>query len=357
VERAFYALVYIPLLGCLCITVPLVLAYLAHCLLTIVEQTGSAAEAITWPDDSLSERFLKAIFLAWLGSFTIPVGLLLTAVTPWPLAFGFGGGVTFGIVVAATLLLPWLLVSSLSAESRWLIVSPSAIRQLLVRPEHLSAFYVRTLPLGVAAGLGAQLLPLSVVTALPVGAALAAALFIYARLIGQLALVTSAAARPRRSRRRTRPRPTALPPAPLPTPTSPEEREHQPATMPPVVTPEGEIEGYGVVYDDGPPVIEEAQAAERRRPPDLDDVPYDVNPAMEQPNAGVADLHRPDEQEVEMASNRKRRPKVPPRPWTTDLLLMPWRPENLLAWLSLSGGLALVGAIIALMVAFRPVDG
>src|SRR6516164_3140683 len=97
-------------------------AYAAHSLLVVIEQTAAGFDAVVWPEDRILEYFWKPVYLAGLYIlWLVPVALvapLLTivpdAARTWLLA-----GAVFAIF---WLVFPVSLLSSLSGESRFMIV-------------------------------------------------------------------------------------------------------------------------------------------------------------------------------------------------------------------------------------------
>src|SRR5437763_889927 len=54
-----------------------VLAYAAHCLLTVVEQTAAGADEVSWPDEPTADWLSRAVYLsALLAIWLAPAGIL-----------------------------------------------------------------------------------------------------------------------------------------------------------------------------------------------------------------------------------------------------------------------------------------
>jgi hypothetical protein len=343
------AFIFVPTLVATVILGTFLFAYLSAAVLGIVQSAAAGADAADLPSESISEKMLKGLYLGWIAALAAPAGGAIGLLVPWPLAFAPWGGIVVGLLLAAALLGPWLLLSSLGAGSRFLVLDPDLIGGLLVRPGHILGYVVRAVPVTLAAGLAAQLLyrSPSFVWVPLAAAALAGLLLVLARLVGLL----GAGARPperrgRRRRRRVRAVAVSDPWA------VPEPPQGQPSQMQPVVTPEGEVHGYDVVYH----ATEAEPAPARPRPIDLDDVPYEVAPAQAAPDhAALGALPAPDPLEMERFEQRRqaaRRAKEAGWPWSA--FLTPLRPEVFVSWVVLSGGFTMLGAMVALMIHFYP---
>jgi hypothetical protein len=253
------------------------------------------------------------------------------------------------------LVFPISLLSSMSASSPWYVLSPALLPRLARRPGALVAFYLSSAVVLVA-GLGALYLLLvsNLVVLVPLAALILTGLWlIYARLFGRLAhllRMTEAKERPRRKPVPKRPRTRA---AAVTDPWGASEPV-QPRDLPPVMTPyEGPLHGYDVRYDDIPsPPAEPAEPP--RRPPDLDDVPYEMSEATPEslrPGGGVLPkrLLEPSEYEMELAQIGKKRPGEPDQPWLNGTWTFPLYTTCWGAWAWLTLGVTVVGAILRLM--------
>ena len=172
------------------ILVGLVVAtYASHCFLVVVELTAAGNDEVRWPSDPMKDWLWKPFYLAWL-------------LGPWIVFAGIGaswvanrveipkGHVFVALIVPGLwLFFPISLMSSLSANSRWIIFRFSILKGLLRIPIALLGFYASTaVLLSLAAG--------SILLAgrwrsyllMPIPAAIVGASFlIYARLMGRLA--------------------------------------------------------------------------------------------------------------------------------------------------------------------------
>src|SRR5262249_13425339 len=163
----------------------LTFSYLSGCLLDIVTNSAyNMDKAHDWPDSNWGNRvfllvrmiFLLAIVglpaagIGWLGSLSDPSGWLFAA----PHAF---------------LIFPVLLLSSLEADSLVAPVSKPILRSLVFLPHAWLSFYILAAVLTVAVGYATWELFWRSPMIMPLVAApaTAAAIFIYARLLGRLA--------------------------------------------------------------------------------------------------------------------------------------------------------------------------
>src|SRR5438067_471898 len=167
------------------------LAFAAHIVLTVIECTASGFGDVGWPNEPYVDWLWKLFYLGWLVAFwLVPFGL----VSQWLVRTRSEAGALPGIVATGALL-SWLLfpislLSSMSAGSRWIIITPAVLPRLGQRPGSVIMFYLLTGPLmavGAAAVYGVFFgRPMIVV---PVAAVvLASVLLIYGRLFGRLLL-------------------------------------------------------------------------------------------------------------------------------------------------------------------------
>lgn len=97
-------------------------AYGAHSLLVVIEQTAAGFDAVVWPEDRFLDYFWKPVYLAGLYVlWLVPVAIVAPSLA---VVFGqalprFVGGAAFAVF---WLVFPVSLLSSLSGESRFLIV-------------------------------------------------------------------------------------------------------------------------------------------------------------------------------------------------------------------------------------------
>ncbi len=273
------------------------LAYAAHCFLTVLQNTAAGLDEVTWPDEPLLDWLRQALQILGLAAvWLVPPGILCRA-----LRHGFlpdDGLLRFLVVLGPVfwLTFPVGVLSSLSGTVQWVPLRWTILRQMLRLLPETVGFYVSTAFLGALA-----IVPWYFAFArgqwvlVPVASILTgAAVLIYPRLLGRLAwrigrsmppppqpkLPAAASGKKpaTRRRRKGRVRPTAvedpwkvpddseLPPPPPAAPRNP--------NLPPSAY---EIEAYAISSDDDPP---EPRPLPKRRLPDEDDEVgvYDLDP-------------------------------------------------------------------------------
>jgi hypothetical protein len=327
-----------------------VFAYTSHCFFTVVEQTSAGNDEVVWPNDPFFDWLWEAVYMAWLiGVWLVPVVLVL------------GGS---QVVVAAGLvwlLFPVTLLSSMSASSRWILISPRLLRRLLgERFGSLALFYLHSAPVLAAAAVCFYCLFMRPAVALVAvtAPALAAGLLIYARQLGRLAHLIEhtrgEAVRPRPTPRR-RPRVRAAAAHDPWSGSAEENRPPQPRELPPVMSPsEGPIVGYDVEYGDRPRA--EPQPPPKRRPPDLDDVPYDLegSPNVDPPRGPMpADWTNPSEYEMRLARGGAA-PPPPSFPWITGVYNFPVYQKTLPPFVIMALGLGMFGLMVQTLISMKP---
>lgn len=160
-----------------------VLAYTAHSLLLVLENTAAGNDEVLWPDEPYFEWLAKLAYVAWLVALAaVPTWLLLGAIRlPAPAARLLTVAVPF-------VLFPVELLSSMSASTRWIALRPLIVWRLLLRLPALLIVYVAG---GVLLGGAAWLVHRAVFGAMPLllpvaAVALAYSVLVYARLLGRL---------------------------------------------------------------------------------------------------------------------------------------------------------------------------
>jgi hypothetical protein len=198
------------------------LAYAAHCFLVILEGTAAGDDAVVWPDEPMFDWLWKLFYLAslvavWFAPAWLFIDVLLGRALRMPVPPAYAV-----LLCVLWLLFPISLLSSLSANLRWMILRPALLGQLARHGVAAVGFFAMTgiLVLVVAAVGYFALFRLPVVV--PVAAMGAATgVLVYARLLGRLGWVIAerdsqptSPARKKRKRKRqpddsTREKPTA----------------------------------------------------------------------------------------------------------------------------------------------------
>jgi len=352
------------------------LAYAARCILTVVQGTAGGMDRVEWADEPIidwasNSMALAGLVLIWL----IPIGFLSRALEGTWLP---GRGALRTILLAVPAL--WLTfpigsLSSLSAVSRWAFFRPViAGRMLRLFPSTL-LFYLGSALLGALA-----LVPMyvAIVAGRPwllvlAGPLTAAALLIYARILGRLAwrivqlgpLKVSEARKPALVRKPT-PAAPQLPLAPIEVedPWAGPQTAAEPVAAPRAhSSPTGLLEEencdpYGLANDKGPtqPQQEEQPAVPQR--------PLDPEEEEARRGYGTSEEEEKDAS-PEPARRKKTRRKGAPRagrkgpPGSSfgGVIGFPWYDTSLSAWVWLSLGTTLLGALLVGLVQFMPPVG
>jgi hypothetical protein len=226
------------------------LLYLSHYYLTILEGTATGAKEVTWQAESILDHFWKFWYMLWLFGLWLGPGYLVARAIA---GSGSAEWLSLGLPIAILwLLYPVSQLSSLSASTIWLPLTPDVFARLAQKPAVTLGFYALSIPVLMLCALGVKWAFLTkgewelLVLGVPL---LILALFLYARLIGRLAFVlafTKSLLEPRKKK-------------PKPESKKPTEREAdvtpaitQPRDLPPIQTVEGELTGYDVHFDDTP---------------------------------------------------------------------------------------------------------
>jgi hypothetical protein len=165
-----------------------VLVYASHCFCVVVQDTAAGLDEIKWPSESVGDWMVQAVLLCWqVLVWLAPVGMVLRGLKPafvteepWLVL------VLFGVVL--WVLFPIGVLSAMSGGSRWVFFKPKLLLGLgRILPTTLG-FYALT-ALVLVAGLAPWYFAVTGSGMLVLVAALvgAAALLIYARLLGRLA--------------------------------------------------------------------------------------------------------------------------------------------------------------------------
>jgi hypothetical protein len=355
---------FVPLLAATMVIGTYVFAYASHCFLTVVQQTASGNDEVVWPNDPMYDWLWEAVHMLWLiGLWLGPIVLALRAVT----AAHAGAGVATNVIVTAAvlvwLLFPLTLLSSMSAASRWVLVSPGMLSRLFTqRLGSLLLFYVHSGPVLAALAFLISCLflrPGGAVFALVSAPALAAVLLIYARQLGRLAHLVEhtrgPAERPARPAPRRRPRVRTSAAYDPWSGSANENRPMQPRELPPVMSPsEGPLVGYDVNYSDRP--VPEPPPTPKKRPPDLDDVPYDLegSPNIDPPRGPMpAEWAKPSEYEMRLATGGEA-PPPPTFPWMGGVYNFPLYQQTLIPLVFLAAGLGVLGGMVQLLIELKP---
>lgn len=126
------AFIFVPLLAFASISLLVVAMFAAHYFLTLVECGAQGQREIQWPDEAITEWFMKPVHLAWMaGLYMLPAVLVANRV-------GQAAGTPYVTValmaLAFAMLFPVGAVSAFVAKSIWMPFHPKAIALLVSKP-------------------------------------------------------------------------------------------------------------------------------------------------------------------------------------------------------------------------------
>jgi len=377
--------------------------FLSHYYLTVLEGTATGSREVTWQAEPIVDNFWKLWYMLWLFGLWFGPGYLIAKAV----AAGSGSEwVKLWLPIAIVwVLYPVSQLSSLSASTIWLPLVPDVFARLAQKPTVTIGFYILSIPVLAlfAVAFKWAFLTKGEWEMLLVGAPLVVlAAFLYARLIGRLAFVL-AFTKPLLQRRKKKSKTTkeeALG----------EAREEvvptiaQPRDLPPLQSPEGELTGYDVAFEEAAPrkriVAEVAEVdpdgesdsedgsdsddeeVESRSPPEPPPLPErrrysDLMPERsrvwtdedeEEPTSyGVhapevvpvettpKELVQPKESEMRLLS-RDDVPKKPTAAWGPELLVFLKQPGTVTSMAVASGLCFAVGVLVRICRDFNPLD-
>lgn len=335
-------------------------AYSAHIFLSVVEGTAAGNDEIVWPSDPYVDWLWKGVYLAWLIAVLL-VPLLIAS--HW-IASGQLIYVTAGMF---WLIFPVVLLSSMSASSRWFVFSISLMARLAKQFSAVVVFLLLTAPLLAVIAGAIHLWRETGRTALlvVVALALAAGILIYGRFLGRLALLLRHGddhVEPEPPDSRNRPRvPAHVQAASYDPVRSGKKRIRQPSELPPTEPKDPEARtGYNLNLDDnGPPPPTGHPASHGWTAHESPD-PYAIadGPAHIAPPRGPMPERtvKPSEYELKLArSIEDKLPETPEHPWVSGTWSFPFRRDSISIMLVLAFGYFVFGGLLTLMATFRPI--
>lgn len=315
----------------------LLLSYTAYSFFVVVQDTAGGIDEVVWPGEPVGEWLGRGAVLAWLVLVWLaPLGMFLRAAAP-----GLFRDDPVAVLIAAGVILwlffPIAVLSSLSGGSRWLFFRPKLLAGLARVAPMTLGFYAAT-ALVVAAPLALWYMALSSEGILiPVASAVgAAAVLIYARLLGRLAwkLNRLRPLRRRRSPAQKKEEPPAAASVSVEDPWAAPPPKRKKRKRPETITEAPEV--YHLA-------TEEAPAA----PPPVE-VPLDGYAPVDAP---LPPLPPPDLPEASNLEKRlaERTPQVKPltHPLLEGVYTFPFYQRSAKAWLWLTLGAAFLGAVVA----------
>jgi hypothetical protein len=339
-------------------------AYAAQCLLVIIENTAAGADDIDWPGEPFLDYLWKFIYLAWLAAFwLVPAwGLLriLGRLAHWTVP-----ALAYVVVMAGAFcfFFPVSLLSSLSAHSKWAVLSPALLKRLAGRlPALVIYYFVSAMLLAgwLALFYGALAFERGRAILLILAAfAAATALFVNARLLGRVAMLLSSRAGSRKRRRKRRlvsPVAEAVEEAEEPPPKG--ARAESPATA----SEEDERfseEDEGGVYEmtdaipppspqEQPLPLPEAYQLAKEEPPPRAQVMETDSAAAGEGAPPPPSRERPSQRIVYQA------PPPPTRPLLQGVYTFPWYPSIVVRWVVLSLCFLVVGFLLRVQLLLLP---
>jgi hypothetical protein len=370
--------------------------FLSHYYLTVLEGTATGSKEVTWMAEPILDNFWKLWYMLWLFGLWFGPGYLIAKAiaartgTEWLQLW-----LPIGIV---WVLYPVSQLSSLSASTIWLPLVPDVFARLAQKPAVTLGFYLLSIPVLAlfAVAFKWAFLTKGEWEMLFLGAPLMVlALFLYARLIGRLAFVL-AFTKPLLQRRRKKKAKPAGEGEELPAEENKEEvvpTITQPRDLPPLQSPEGELTGYDVAFEEAAPrkrivaEVDESDADEdedakrepRQKPPplpsrrkDVDLIPersrvwtdedeekptsYGVRAPEAVPIETIPqELVKPKEEEMRLLS-RDDVPKQPTAAWGPELLVFLKQPGTITSMAVAAGFCFAVGVLVRICRDFNPLD-
>jgi hypothetical protein len=266
------------------------LAYIARCVLVVVEATAAGADRVQWPNEQYIDWIVQSLALIGLAVFLLfPAGILAAAL---------GVRTVYLVGPVLWLLFPIGTLSSLTAEMPWVFFRPViAKRMVQVLPWTLVFYFSSALAVGMGLGLWYVAVMTQSLALLLLAAPLSGAMVLaYARLLGQLAWrmgqlgpLQEAAPSQRSKRGRGDLLDSATVPShiPLPIPRAEPDVEPEPGRIPQSPTGLLELENlapYELATDNSPPQPRQSDPGpERLRPLDAEEIDARNPYAMAEP--------------------------------------------------------------------------
>jgi hypothetical protein len=167
-------------------------AYAGPFFVAAIRETAAGNHHVSWPDESLWEKFFLFFYLVWIFFCSaIPFGILAA----FSRSFLGNGVIGWSLVPSAILVFPLVLLGALHNNSWWMFWRWEVLRSLLVRfPVLLLLYLMSALLLAPCVALGyltiieyGQFIFLAPMT----GFVWSACLLIYGRLLGRIAAIIS----------------------------------------------------------------------------------------------------------------------------------------------------------------------
>src|SRR6185437_2662074 len=359
-----------------------VLAFVARCVLVVVQETGLGQDEVTWPAEPIQDWLGHAVlFVELLGLWLLPAGLIARMLRHVWLP---DEGMLRILLLAGPglwLFFPIVLLSSLSASSRWVPFRWTIFCQFLRIAPAAVGFYVLTallLAVGVAPWYFALVKHQTIL--LPVAAVVSAAVvLIYARLIGRVAwLIQRLPSRQRvvakppvekhppiKSHGKKKRKPAIKAQDPWAVPEEAPSRakpkrfpwaEEKPAKAKSAYTPPNaeDIEGYGIAAEQS--IVPDAPAEKPAKhpmytsPEEYEPIDMQVVSEVETPSREEPDSLFTQQVQQRIAERERAEPPAPPHPFFSGVYTFPLYLHCLPNWILLAlGGLVLGGIAFGLI--------
>ncbi|MFL5243315.1 MAG: hypothetical protein ACJ8FY_14515 [Gemmataceae bacterium] len=134
----------------------IVISYAAHCFLLIIEDTAAGNDEVIWPEEPLYDWIMKGFYLVavvaiWLAPLGVIARILKVNGASQPLFLSW-----LGLAIALLwLMFPISLFSAMSAQSRWVLLRWTILRELArVSGALLTLYFASGLLLAALVGLG-----------------------------------------------------------------------------------------------------------------------------------------------------------------------------------------------------------
>jgi hypothetical protein len=387
------AVIFMPALAAAVVFGFVFLLYASHYYLTVLEGTATGSKEVTWFSEPILDNFWKIWYMLWLFGLWLGPGYLLAAALA---ASADAAWLKLWLPIAIIwLLYPVSQLSSLSASTIWLPLTPDVFARLAQKPSVTLGFYALSIPVLALLAIAFKwaFLTKGEWHLLFIGAPLVVvAGLLYARLIGRLAFVLQFTKSIFRTRKKKKPKLEAEAEPRAETESEVAPTICQPRDLPPIQTVDGELTGYDVTFDDHPrpkkrvvaevaevePDEEEAPPA-RPQPPPLpprsessgshaersrvwsdedDDEPtaYNVHdPEVDPETSTPREVVQPKEEEMRLLS-RDDVPKKPKVAWGPELLAFLPQTGTISAIIIASGLSVVVGVMVRIARDFNPLD-
>jgi hypothetical protein len=342
----------------------LVIAYVAHCFLLVIEDTAAGNDEVIWPDEPLYDWIMKGFYLVsvvaiWLAPLGVLARILkVNGASPTQFLSWFGLAIAL-----LWLMFPISILSAMSSQSRWILLRWHVVWNLSRIPSAIAVLYLVSglmllivLSLAYFASANFQYWVLLIL-----GPLQAFCLLVYGRLIGRvgwllqelrpkkkkkISVKTSVEKelevestdpwkgppRPKKRKRMAAPEPTPDKPSKLPVDgyaVSAEELPKQPMEIP--------LDGYAAIGYETVPV---------RHDPEEEKL-------LEKNRAEGRELPTPSALQMKLAERSKPQPP-PPLPLVSGIYSFPFYNTSLQAFGKLGIGLTLTGGLFLAARAFLP---